>query len=200
MKIFCIGRNYIDHAKELQNPVPTLPLVFMKPASALLKNNAPFYHPDFSNDIHYELELVLKVGKNGKHISPAFAEQYIKEIAVGVDMTARDLQSELKKKGHPWEIAKGFDNSAIISEFRTYESSKNWHFSFHKNGSSVQEGQSKDMIFSFTDIICHLSKYFSLQQGDLIYTGTPAGVGPIKIGDRFEAFLEDEKLLDFFIK
>lgn len=191
MKIICIGRNYVDHAKELNNAVPEEPLVFMKPPSALLVNNKPFYYPEFTQDLHFEVELVLKIGKNGKYVQPEFAADYISEIALGIDFTARDLQSKCKEKGQPWEIAKGFDGSAVISPFLSIDqvNRKAIEFELHKNGEKVQKGNSKDMIFSFEDIIVYTSQFFKLQMGDLIYTGTPAGVGPVEIGDRLEGFL-----------
>lgn len=190
MKIICIGRNYIAHAKELNNPIPSQPVVFMKPPSALLINGKPFYYPEFSKDIHYETEIVLKVCKNGRHVQPAFAMDYFKEISLGIDFTARDLQSELKAKKHPWELAKGFDSSAVIGQFipiNQLPTLSNIEFHLNFNEQKVQHGFSKDMIFSFSDIICFVSKYFKLQMGDLIYTGTPAGVGPVKIGDQLTA-------------
>ncbi|MBK8622110.1 MAG: fumarylacetoacetate hydrolase family protein [Saprospiraceae bacterium] len=202
MKIFCIGRNYADHAAELKNPLPSKPIVFMKPPTALLLDNKPFYHPDFSNDIHYELEAVLKISKNGKQVQPAFASDYYDEIGLGIDFTARDLQDELKQKGHPWEIAKAFDHSAVLSPFfplMDYDKN-NIHFVLKVNEEIRQDGHTKDLIFSFDHLICYVSKYFTLQKGDLIYTGTPAGVGKINIGDRLEAFLEGQKVLDFRIK
>ena len=192
MKIICIGRNYADHAKELNNPIPSRPVVFMKPASALLVNGKPFYYPEFTKDLHYEAELVLKIGKNGRHVQPEFALDYIQEIGLGIDFTARDLQSELKAKGHPWELAKGFDGSAVLGSFvkpAELPAISNLEFYLEKNGERVQHGFSKDMLFSFQDIICFVSQYFKLQMGDLIYTGTPAGVGPIAIGDSLRAFL-----------
>ncbi|MFK7932551.1 MAG: fumarylacetoacetate hydrolase family protein [Saprospiraceae bacterium] len=192
MKIICIGRNYVDHAKELNNAVPKKPLVFMKPPSALLVNNKPFYHPEFSENIHYEVEIVLKIGKNGRHVQPEFANEYYPEIGLGIDMTARDLQSELKKKGHPWEIAKGFDGSAVISKEFVKIGNLNRNaieFELEKNGEVVQHGNTKDLIFNFDHLICYLSQFFKLQMGDLIFTGTPAGVGQIKIGDNMEGFL-----------
>lgn len=195
MKIICIGRNYVDHAKELNNPVPSKPMVFMKPPSALLVNNKPFYYPEFTQDLHFEVELVIKIGKNGKHIQPEFAADYISEIGLGIDFTARDLQNKCKEKGHPWEIAKGFDGSAVISSFIPV-AAVNRHaieFALHKNGQQVQHGNSKDMIFSFEDIIVYTSQFFKLQMGDLIYTGTPAGVGPVQIGDRLEGFLHTKQ-------
>ena len=191
MKIICIGRNYVDHAKELNNPVPKKPLVFMKPPSALLVNNKPLYYPEFTEDLHFEAELVIKIGKNGKYVQSEFAADYISEIALGVDFTARDIQNQFKAKGHPWEIAKGFDGSAVISSFLPIEQvNRNAvEFELHKNGEQVQQGNSKDMIFSVEDIIVYTSQFFKLQMGDLIYTGTPAGVGPVQIGDRLEGFL-----------
>lgn len=191
MKIICIGRNYIDHAKELNNPVPEKPVVFMKPPSALLVNNKPFYYPEFTKDLHYEVEVVIKVGKNGRHIQPEFAPGYIQEIGLGIDFTARDIQSECKKKGHPWEIAKGFDGSAVISAFLPIDhlNREAIAFELRRNGVVVQQGNTKDMIFSFTDILVYVSRFFKLQMGDLIYTGTPAGVGPVAIGDRLQGFL-----------
>jgi len=203
MKIFCIGRNYIDHAKELNNPVPSQPLVFMKPPSALLVKNKPLYYPEFTKDLHYELEVVLKVCKNGKHVQPAFAKKYYKEIALGIDFTARDIQKQCKEKGHPWEIAKAFDNSAALSQFVSIEKfskEEGIKFQMKKNGEVVQDGNTKDLIFDFDFLICHLSKYFKLQMGDYIYTGTPAGVGPVQIGDQLEGFLEGEKLLECEIR
>ncbi|RMG87386.1 MAG: FAA hydrolase family protein [Bacteroidetes bacterium] len=188
MKIICIGRNYVDHAKELDNPVPKKPLVFMKPASALLVNNKPLYYPEFTQDLHYEGEIVLKICKNGRHVQPEFALSYFDQIGFGIDFTARDVQQECKKKGHPWEIAKGFDGSAAMSPFIPVEEVdvENIAFQTLLNGEVVQEGFTKDMIFSFADIICYVSKFFRLQLGDLLFTGTPAGVGPVKIGDTLE--------------
>ena len=202
MKIFCIGRNYADHARELNNPLPTEPLVFMKPTSALLIKNRHFFYPEFSNDIHYEGELVLKIGKNGKHIQPEFALSYIEGIGFGVDFTARDIQQKCKSAGHPWEIAKGFDHSAAISEFLPFKDfdPANIQIKTLLNGETVQQGNTKDLIFDFKAIITHLSKYFTVQMGDYIYTGTPAGVGPIKIGDRIEGFINGKKMLKCDIK
>ena len=186
MKIICIGRNYAEHAKELNNPVPAKPVVFMKPASALLVNNKPLYYPEFTQDLHYEAEIVLKIGRNGRHVQPEFALSYIDEVAFGIDFTARDLQSELKKKGQPWELAKGFDGSAAISPFLSLDDlpdPADIEFTLHKNGEEVQHGHTRDVLFSFTDIICFVSQYFKLQMGDYIFTGTPAGVGPVQVGD-----------------
>lgn len=202
MKIFCIGRNYAEHAKELNNDIPTKPLIFMKPPTALLKDNKPFYYPEFSKDIHYECEVVLKISKNGKYISEKFAADYFQEISLGIDFTARDLQNELKSKGHPWEIAKGFDNSAVIGQFESKEryDLSTLNFSLTKNQERVQSGNTKDVIFSFEKIISYISQFFMLQTGDLIYTGTPAGVGQIQIGDVLEGFLEEKKLFHTEIK
>lgn len=197
MKIFCIGRNYADHAKELNNPVPKQPLVFMKPTSALLIKNRHFFYPEFSNDIHYEGEVVLKIGKNGRHIQREFALSYIDAIGFGIDFTARDIQQKCKEKGHPWEIAKGFDHSAPISEFIPFEGvdPKNIGLVTKLNGEVVQDGNTKDLLFDFEEILVHLSKYFIVQQGDYIYTGTPAGVGPVKVGDKIEGFINGQKML-----
>lgn len=191
MKIICIGRNYAKHAKELNNEVPTEPVVFMKPSSALLVNNKPLYYPEFTQDLHYELEVVLKIGKNGRHVQPDFAADYYTEVALGIDFTARDLQKRCKEKGLPWEIAKGFDGSAALSSFVPL-SDLNRHaieFELHKNGEVAQRGNTRDMLFSFEQIIVYVSQFFKLQMGDLIYTGTPAGVGPVQIGDRLEGRL-----------
>ncbi|MGA1583283.1 MAG: fumarylacetoacetate hydrolase family protein [Saprospiraceae bacterium] len=191
MKILCIGRNYADHARELNNPLPEAPMVFMKPPTALLVNDKPFYYPDFSTDIHYELEVVVRIGRNGRHVQPEFASKYIDQIGLGLDLTARDLQEQCKKKGHPWEIAKGFDNSAPLSEFVPAEpfSLDDIEFWLVRNGEEVQRGNTRDLIFPVTDLIVHVSKYFKLQQGDLLFTGTPAGVGPIQKGDLLEGYL-----------
>lgn len=203
MKIFCIGRNYVDHAKELNNAVPSQPLVFMKPPTALLLNNRPFYYPDFTEDLHHELEIVLRVCKNGRSVQPRFAHKYYDAVGIGIDFTARDLQAQLKKKGHPWEIAKGFDRSAPLSKFLEKEkldSPKAINFHLTKNGETVQQGTTADMIFDFDTLIVHISKYFTLNMGDFIFTGTPAGVGPVKIGDVLEGYLEDEKMLRCMVK
>jgi acylpyruvate hydrolase len=191
MKIICIGRNYAEHAKELNNPVPGKPVVFMKPATALLVNDKPFYHPEFSKDIHHEIEVVLKICKNGRHVQPEFAASYYDQVALGIDYTARDVQEECKKKGHPWEIAKAFDDSAVLSPFVSIEEvePRQTQFELRKNGQTVQRGNTADLLFPFEDIIVYVSQYFKLQVGDLIYTGTPAGVGPVKPGDVLEGFL-----------
>lgn len=203
MKILAVGRNYSEHAKELNNPVPTEPVVFLKPDTALLREGKPFFHPDFSNDIHYEVELVVKIGKEGKHISEKFALNYIESIGIGIDFTARDLQEKCKQKGLPWEIAKAFDHSAPIGTFiniSDFKDLKNISFSLKKNNETVQTGNSSDMIFSFEQIISYLSKRFTLKKGDLIFTGTPAGVGKISIGDHFQAYIENQLLLSLEVK
>lgn len=203
MKIICIGRNYVAHAKELNNDVPTKPVFFMKPDSALVINNRPFFYPDFSSNVHHELELVIRIDRLGRSIEEKFADRYFSEIALGVDFTARDLQDEQKKKGLPWEIAKGFDYSAPISEFfpvSKYKDIHNLSFRLDLNGSAVQEGSSSLMIFSFEKIIAYVSRFMTLKTGDLIFTGTPAGVGPVSVNDRLEAYLEGEKLMDFPVK
>lgn len=203
MKIICVGRNYVAHIEELGNETPTEPVIFSKPDSALLRNNDDFYYPDFSKDIHYEVEIVLRINKVGKNIEPKFAYSYIDQIALGIDFTARDLQSKAKEKGLPWDLAKGFNQSAPISVFQPVpliDNLKNLDFSLRKNGEIVQKGNTSLMIYSFEEIISFISKYFQLKKGDLIFTGTPAGVGPVKIGDRLEGYIGDEKLLDFEIK
>ena len=197
MKIICIGRNYGAHAKELQNAVPDEPIVFMKPPTALLINNKPLYYPSFTNDLHYEVEVIIKIGKNGRHIEPQFASDYIEEIGLGIDFTARDIQNELKKKGLPWEKAKAWDNSAVVGKWKTLDTTidnGNINFSMTKNGEVVQKGNSNQMIHDFNKIIAHISNYFSLNIGDMIFTGTPAGVGEVVVGEELEGFLENESL------
>src|ERR1700733_14847108 len=203
MKIIAIGRNYAEHAKELNNPVPATPVIFMKPDTALLKDNKPFYHPDFSQDIHHEIEVVLKVSKEGKHISEKFAGDYFDQIALGVDFTARDIQQRHKEKGLPWELAKAFDGSAPVSEFvpkSQFADIYNLNFNLDVNQQTRQRGNTKDLLFSFDRIIAFVSSYITLKKGDLIFTGTPQGVGKVSIGDRLEAYLEDVKMLDFYVK
>ena len=203
MKIICIGRNYKAHASELGNRVPSAPLIFMKPPSALLVGGKPLYYPSFTENLHYEAELVIKISKNGKRIDENFAHRYYEEMAIGIDFTARDLQSALKEKGHPWEIAKGFDGSAALSEFipiKEKHRTDGIRFSLLKNGEKVQEGHTQDLIFSIDYLIHYISQYFKLQLGDYIFTGTPAGVGPVKIGDRLEGYIEGQHLLRCDIK
>ncbi len=204
MKIICIGKNYLAHVQEMNTNVPEEPVFFMKPDSALLRNNQPFYIPDWTNEVHHEIELVLRVCRLGKNIEKRFAHRYFDAIGLGIDFTARDVQYELKKKGLPWEKAKAFDQAAVISS--TFPAASSFpekdaiKFTLNINGKPVQKGNSGLMIFDFEEIISHVSKYITLKIGDLIYTGTPAGVGPVKIGDHLEGYLEDEKLLDFTVK
>ena len=204
MKILCIGRNYIDHAKELNNPVPENPVFFLKPDTALIRRNRPFYYPDFSSDIHYECELVVKINKLGKNIQKKFAHTYYDEIGIGIDFTARDLQGKAKAKGLPWEIAKAFDGAAPLSmDFihkKEFPDLNKIEFHLDKNGETVQQGSSADMIFNIDDLIVYLSKFLTLKTGDLIFTGTPAGVGPVQIGDKLEAYIGDRLMLKCNIK
>jgi 2-keto-4-pentenoate hydratase/2-oxohepta-3-ene-1,7-dioic acid hydratase in catechol pathway len=203
MKIFAIGMNYPSHVKEMNNILSPEPVIFSKPDTALLLNNKPFFYPDFSTDIQYEAEVVLKINRLGKDIAPKFTCRYYSEITVGIDFTARDLQKQCKEKGHPWEIAKAFDNSAAIGRFvekDVFPDVQNINFRLDINGMTVQQGNTRDMIYSTDRIIAHISKYFTLKTGDLIYTGTPQGVGPVKIGDRLQAYLENELVLDFYVK
>jgi 2-keto-4-pentenoate hydratase/2-oxohepta-3-ene-1,7-dioic acid hydratase in catechol pathway len=201
MKIICIGRNYAEHAKEMKAELPSEPVFFMKPETALLKET-DFYLPDFTNDLHHEIELVLKICKAGKHIEEQFAHKYYDQIGLGIDFTARDIQTECKLKGLPWEKAKSFDNSAPIGKFenKTKFILNNINFSLTINGEQKQLGNSSDLIFSFDQIISFVSKYVSLKVGDLIYTGTPSGVGPVKIGDKLEGFINDVSYLTLTIK
>lgn len=201
MKIICIGRNYAEHAKEMKAELPSEPVFFMKPETALLKET-DFYLPDFTNDLHHEIELVLKICKAGKHIEEQFAHKYYDQIGLGIDFTARDIQTECKLKGLPWEKAKSFDNSAPIGKFenKTKFILNNINFSLTINGEQKQLGNSSDLIFSFDQIISFVSKYVSLKVGDLIYTGTPSRVGPVKIGDKLEGFINDVSYLTLSIK
>lgn len=203
MKIICIGRNYVEHARELNNPLPDEPVFFLKPDTAIIIRNRPFFYPDFSKNIHYEVELVLKIRKNGRHVRPEFANTYYDEIGIGIDFTARDVQDKLKQKGLPWEAAKAFDGSAPVSNFvpvSKFTDPKNIQFRLFKNGELVQDGNSGLMIFDFDQILVHVSKYVTLKMGDLVFTGTPAGVGPVKIGDRLEAFIGNDMMLKCDIK
>jgi acylpyruvate hydrolase len=203
MKVIAIGRNYAAHAKELNNPLPSSPVIFLKPDTALLKDNKPFYIPDFSSDIHYELEVVLKVCKEGKHIAEKFASGYFDEVGLGIDFTARDIQNIHKEKGLPWELAKAFDNSAAISHFipkDKIEDLNNLQFELKINGESRQNGNTKNILFSFEKIISFVSQYITLKKGDLIFTGTPEGVGRVHQGDKLEAWIGDEQFLNFDIK
>lgn len=203
MKFFCIGRNYADHAKELGNEVPDEPVIFMKPKSALLLPNTPFYYPEFTNELHYECELVLRISKNGKYIQEKEASKYYDAITTGIDFTARDIQNELKKNGLPWEKAKAWDNSAALGKWVSFANIKNKrdiNFCLYKNKELVQQGNSASMIYSFDYIISNISNYFSVNIGDIIFTGTPAGVGELVVGDEIEAFMEDDSLLNLEIK
>jgi len=203
MKILCVGRNYADHAREMEREIPEEPIIFMKPKSALLLDGQPFYYPDFTEDLHYECELVLKFCKNGKNIPEETAHKYYNQITTGLDFTARDLQSQLKAGGLPWELAKAFDHSAVIGSFLDISSipdKKDINFCLYKNRQPVQQGNSRDMLFSFDRLICFISRFFSLNIGDLLFTGTPAGVGPVHTGDKLEAFIENDSLLELEIR
>ena len=203
MKIVCIGRNYLAHVKELDNDLPTEPLFFMKPETALLTAGKPFIYPDFSKEIHYETELVLRICKTGRSIAEECAGDYYDAITVGIDFTARDLQRECKAKGHPWEKAKAFDDSAPLGEFKKISALKrpdDIAFGMKLNGKWVQQGHSRDMIFSFNRIVAHVSRFVTLEAGDSIFTGTPQGVGEVHVGDTLELFLEDEPMFSFGVK
>ncbi len=204
MKIICVGRNYKDHARELGNEVPSEPMLFLKPQTAILPKRNPFYIPDFTEDLHYEVELVLRICRLGKNIQTKFAHKYYSEIGVGIDFTARDLQEACKEKGQPWEIAKAFDNSAPIAPkfipVADFDDLTNIDFRLEKNGEVVQKGNSGDQIFNFDELISHLSRFFTIKLGDLVFTGTPAGVGRVEIGDRLEAFIGDQSMLKVTVK
>ena len=203
MKIICIGRNYLDHAKELGNKIPTSPLFFLKPDTAIQPKGHPFFIPDFSNNIHFEVELVVKISKNGKNIDEKFAHKYYDEIGIGIDFTARDIQEDCKKNGLPWEKAKGFDGSAQISNEFINKKTLNLediNFSLNQNNSLMQKDNSKNMIFSFDQIISYISKYYTLRAGDLIYTGTPSGVRKVEIGDSLSCFINGREMLKVNIK
>lgn len=202
MKIFCIGRNYADHAKEMNASIPSEPVFFMKPDTALTKEK-DFYYPSFTKDLHYECEIVIRIDKVGKNISPEFASKYYSQFSLGIDFTARDLQKNCKDKGLPWEIAKAWENSAPISDLwlnvKDYDLS-NLHFDLTQNGNLVQKGNSKDMLFDVNQVIAYLSKFNTLKVGDLIYTGTPEGVGPVKIGDELVGSIENKEMFRLAIK
>jgi 2-keto-4-pentenoate hydratase/2-oxohepta-3-ene-1,7-dioic acid hydratase in catechol pathway len=203
MKIFCVGRNYAAHAKELGNEIPDDPVIFMKPKSALLQPHTPFYYPEFTNELHYECELVLRISKNGKYVQEKFASKYYDALSVGIDFTARDIQDILKEKGLPWEKAKSWDNSAAVGKwivFNNIKNKKDINFGLYKNKELVQQGNSNLMIHNFDKIVSYISQFFSVNIGDLIFTGTPAGVGELVVGDELEAFVEDESLLQLDIK
>lgn len=203
MKIICIGRNYVDHIAELKNEVPDEPVVFLKPDTAYNKNRQDFYIPEFTQDLHYEAEIVLRINKIGKHIDEKFARRYFDAISIGIDFTARDLQAKLKAKGLPWEKAKAFDFSAAVGDLAPaddYPDMGNINFNLDINGKTVQQGNTGLTINNFNQIIAYASKFFTLKKGDLIFTGTPAGVGPVKIGDKLEGYIEGKKLLEFSIR
>ncbi len=203
MKIICIGRNYADHAKELKNDLPTEPVIFMKPKSAMLLPLKPIYYPEFTKDLQYECEVVVKIDKNGKFIQEKFAHKYFSEITLGIDFTARDLQREQQKKGLPWEIAKAFDGSAAVGTFVKLSDTLNINdlsFNLQLNSQTVQEGHTSNMIFNINQLVAYISKYFTLNIGDMIFTGTPAGVGPVKIDDHLEGYMQGEKVLDVLVK
>ena len=203
MKIIAVGMNYPSHVKEMTDVLSPEPVIFCKPDNALLLNNKPFFYPDFSKDIHYETEIVVKINRLGKNIAEKFAHRYYSELTVGIDFTARDLQKRCKAEGLPWEIAKGFDNSAAIGKMvkkSVFADMQAIGFHLDINGMTVQQGNTKEMIFSIDQIISNVSKYFTLKIGDLIFTGTPHGVGPVKINDKLQAYLEGELVLDFKIK
>ncbi len=203
MKIICIGLNYKDHIEEFNNSIPEKPLFFLKPETSLLLKNRPFFLPDFSQDVQYELELVVRINKVGKCIHPRFSHTYYNEIGLGIDFTARDLQKQCREKGEPWEIAKGFDNSAVVSSFiplPDFLSIQNLHFNLLLNNNKVQQGNTSDMIFPVDEIISYVSRFMTLKIGDLIFTGTPSGIGKVVINDHLEAYLENKKLLDFYVR
>ena len=203
MKILAIGRNYAEHIAELNNEIPDEPVIFFKPDTALIKNNDPFYYPDFSQDIHHEVELILRISKEGKNIGAKFASKYYDAIGLGIDFTARDLQAKAKSKGLPWTLAKGFNGSAPVSEFlpiSDFPDLRNINFKLLVNGQEKQVGNTSMMLNSFDDMLAYMSRFITLKKGDIIFTGTPSGVGPVKIGDRLEGFIEDKKLLNFEIK
>ena len=203
MKLIGIGRNYAEHIEELNNERPSEPVVFLMPDSALLRNNDPFYYPDYSKDIHHEVEIVLRINRVGKHIDEKFASKYYDEIALGIDFTARDLQAKAKEKGLPWTLAKGFDGAAVISRYipkKNFKDLNDLNFGLEIDNNTVQKGNTSLMLFSFDYIISYVSRFMTLKKGDLIYTGTPKGVGHIEIGNRIKGYIEGEKLLDFEVK
>ena len=203
MKIFCVGRNYKEHAKELGNEMPEDPVIFMKPKSALLQPHTPFYYPEFTNELHYECELVIRVSKNGKYIQEKFASKYYDAVTAGIDFTARDIQNDLKAKGLPWEKAKAWDNSAVIGKWvplTEVKNKKGINFGLYKNKELVQQGNSADMTYSFDSIISYISNFFSVNIGDVIFTGTPAGVGEVVVGDELEGVLEENSMFALEIK
>ncbi|GAA4453963.1 fumarylacetoacetate hydrolase family protein [Nibrella saemangeumensis] len=203
MKIIAVGRNYAEHIKELNNEQPDDPVIFTKPETAILRNNEPFYYPDFSSDVHHEVEVLVRISRTGKNIEEKFANKYYDEIGIGIDFTARDLQTKLKTKGLPWDLAKGFNGSAPISSFipkSEFADLQNLNFRLDVNGETRQQGNTSMMLFRINYLIAFVSRYFLLQQGDILFTGTPKGVGPVQVGDRLTAYLEDRNMLEFDIK
>ncbi len=203
MKILGVGRNYVDHIKELNNAVPTSPVIFFKPETSIITRNHPFFYPSFSNDVHHEVEIVIKICKHGKNIEEPFAHKYFDQIGIGIDFTARDLQSEAKSKGLPWTLAKGFNGSAPISEFfplGNYDDLNDINFSLEIEGKNVQKGNTSLMIYKVPFLVAYISQFIMLKKGDLIFTGTPKGVGPVQIGNNLKAYIEGEKLLDFNVR
>jgi len=203
MKIIAVARNYIDHAKELHNPVPERPVVFMKPDTALLRDDRDFYYPEFSREVHYECEIIVRICNEGRHVSPKFAHRYYDAIGLGIDFTARDVQADLKSKGLPWELAKAFDHSAVAGSMipkGEFANLQQIPFSLRKNGTVVQSGNSRDMIFGIDTLLAFISRHITLRKGDLLYTGTPAGTGPVAIGDLLEGFIADRRMFRTHIK
>ena len=203
MKIICVGRNYVDHIQELNNEKPEDPVIFLKPETAIPLKNEPFFYPDFSNDVHYEVEILVKINRVGKNIDEKFAHKYYDEIGIGIDFTARDVQSKLKAKGLPWELAKSFNGSAPISQFipkTDFPDLQNLNFRLDLNGETRQLGNTSSMLFKIDYLISFVSRYFLLQQGDILFTGTPKGVGPVQVGDRLTAYIEDRQLLNVDVK
>ncbi|GAA4404575.1 fumarylacetoacetate hydrolase family protein [Nibrella viscosa] len=203
MKIIAVGRNYAEHIKELNNEQPDDPVIFTKPETAILRNNEPFFYPDFSSDVHHEVEILVRINRTGKNIEEKFAHKYYDEIGIGIDFTARDLQTKLKTKGLPWDLAKGFNGSAPISSFipkSEFADLQNLNFRLDVNGETRQQGNTSMMLFRIHYLIAFVSRFFLLQQGDILFTGTPKGVGPVQVGDRLTAYLEDRNMLEFDVK
>ncbi|MEL6132264.1 MAG: fumarylacetoacetate hydrolase family protein [Bacteroidota bacterium] len=203
MKIICVGRNYVKHAKELNNPVPSKPLLFFKPDTSVLRENKDFYYPEFTRDLHFECELVFRVGREGKYIQKDFVRSYLDGVGLGIDLTARDIQQEAKEKGWPWTLAKGFNHSAPVSEFLPLDDFSDFqdiHFTCDINGTQRQKGFSGDMIFSVIDLVAYITQFITVKKGDLIFTGTPEGVGPLQIGDHIVGHLGEKKMLDFHVR
>jgi acylpyruvate hydrolase len=203
VKIICVGRNYLEHARELNNPPPAAPIFFLKHEGCLVRHNRPFFLPDFSNEIHHEVEVVVRINRLGKKIDLRYAGRYYNEVGLGIDFTARDLQKKAKEQGLPWEPSKAFDNSAPVSRFLPLEQVgdiKNLDFYLDINGKTVQKGNTRDMIFPVDEVISFVSQYMTIKTGDILFTGTPAGVGPVYVGDHLEAYLEDRKMLDFYVR